>query len=106
MQRYVLHSHKLYSIKTIHNFYQNLSWVPCCIFFLGVNSGKSKSRQLALNGRLCLEIVHTIGCLRKDPIGLLSFTETADCLDVLRLHKGGVWVGSFDESFRPHLFLL
>ena len=53
MQRYVLHSHKLYSIKIIHNFYQNLSWVPCCIYFLGVNSGKSRSRQHALNGRLC-----------------------------------------------------
>ena len=53
MQRYVLHSHKLYSIKIIHNFYQNLSWVPCCIYFLGVNSGISRSRQHALNGRLC-----------------------------------------------------
>ena len=52
MQRYVLHSHKLCSIKIIHNFYQNLSWVPCCIYFLGVNSGKSRSRQHALNGRL------------------------------------------------------
>ena len=52
MQRYVLHSHKLYSIKIIHNFYQNLSWVPCCIYFLGVSSGKSRSRQHALNGRL------------------------------------------------------
>ena len=52
MQRYVLHSHKLYSIKIIHNFYQNLSWVPCCTYFLGVNSGKSWSCQRALNGRL------------------------------------------------------
>ena len=59
MQRYVLHSHKLYAIKIIHNFYQNLSWVPCCIYFLGVNSGKSRSRQHALNGRLCFyTLVH------------------------------------------------
>ena len=57
MQRYVLHSHKLYSIKIIHNFYQNLSWVPCCIYFLGVNSGKSRSRQHALNGRLRFMII-------------------------------------------------
>ena len=82
MQRYVLHSHKLYSIKIIHNLYQNLSWVPCCIYFLGVNSGKSRSRQYALNGRLCLN--HRIHKLltRLDFIPILMILHTGCCMPI------------------------